>query len=180
MRDESAAASPTCPGAALSFSRRRIDGAAWSPWRSAATTRLPEIPGTPRVNPDQIRAELVRAGKTEAAARDGRRADRSWDGVTEGGTTRKVEGRGYSDPDWHEAHRDLVAAGLRQGVGRGRPILSDGVPVVVLSKEALGFPLAHERVPLRIPSRINTSVLSAFTPKPPGQLPGIASEVNSQ
>ena len=58
-----------------------------------------------------------------------------------------VEGLGYADPDWRQAHADLVAATLRQSVGRGRPILDCGMPVLVLSTEpGLGLPVA-EKIP---------------------------------
>ncbi|MCO6454081.1 MAG: hypothetical protein J5I93_02095, partial [Pirellulaceae bacterium] len=99
--------------------------------------------GTPRVPPAAIRAELVRRGRVGAAAdpASGRWGPRPWEGRTTSGETITVDGLGYADPLWAACHRDMVTAALVQAAGRGRAVLADGVPTVVLTTEPLGLPL---------------------------------------
>ena len=98
--------------------------------------------GTPRVPTDAVQGHLVRRGMSAAADRDGQWGPRRWQGKDTDGQLRTIEGLGYQDPDWAESHKALVAAELGQCVGRGRPVLDSGVPVVLLSSEPLGLPLA--------------------------------------
>lgn len=53
-----------------------------------------------------------------------------------------TEGKGYGDPSWAGMQNLLVREALLQAVGRGRGVISKGVPVVVVSNEPLGLPLA--------------------------------------
>jgi hypothetical protein len=102
------------------------------------------VAGTPRVPPVVVRTHLLRIDKSEAAALE--RSQQGWDtqpwiGTTEDGKPCEVEGRGYTNPDWAAAYRALVHAELMQTIGRGRAICENGIPVVVLTNENLGFPI---------------------------------------
>lgn len=109
--------------------------------------------GTPRVGTDAIRRRLLRCGQAEAAKRDGRWVPRQYEARTEGGDQVIVTGRGYADAEWRTAHQDQVAAALIQAAGRGRGVLADGVPVVVISTEPTGMTVAEDRriVPVTCP-----------------------------
>lgn len=101
--------------------------------------------GTPRVGPDAVRAELLRTGKLEAAQLDDQAAGwrkYQWRGQDERGQPVLVTGRGYSHPDWQAAFVSLTRSNMVQAVGRGRGILAEGIPVVVVSTEPLGLPVS--------------------------------------
>ncbi len=98
--------------------------------------------GTPRVPPVAVRDGLLRLGEIEAAARDGDFGAVRWEGRTVAGESVWTEGKGYGDPAWAGMQNLLVREALLQAVGRGRGVISEGVPVVVVSNEPLGLPLA--------------------------------------
>jgi hypothetical protein len=102
------------------------------------------VAGTPRVPPAVVRTHLLRIDKSQAAGLEcGQQGwdTQLWIGTTEDGKPCEVEGRGYANPDWGSAYRALVHAELMQTVGRGRAICENGIPVVVLTNEDLGFPI---------------------------------------
>jgi hypothetical protein len=98
------------------------------------------VMGTPRVPPDAIRLHLYRLGKSRAAGRTREGAGWGidyWSGVTESGRRVTVRTPHYKDHDWHGAYRSLVRSELVQAVGRGRGILPEGIPVLVVTTENL-------------------------------------------
>jgi hypothetical protein len=98
--------------------------------------------GTPRVPPRAIRTRLIATGGKAAASRSEESAGWGrdyWSAVTITGRRRTVTYRAYRDHDWHAACRAVVAAELRQAIGRGRVICADGIPVVVVTTEPLGL-----------------------------------------
>ena len=97
--------------------------------------------GTPRVPPSVVKSRLIQTGRAAASARDGEWEPDYWSGVTTTGKRRTIRTLAYRDHDWYAAHRSIVRSELIQAVGRGRGICPNGVPVVVLSNEPLGFPL---------------------------------------
>jgi len=101
--------------------------------------------GTPRVPPEVVRTRLIAAGKIDAAARDGGWGPDYWSAVDRTGRRHTVRSLGYTDHDWHAAHRAVVAAELRQAIGRGRAVCEHGMPVVVVSTEELGCELVTWR-----------------------------------
>jgi hypothetical protein len=103
--------------------------------------------GTPRVPAWAVRDWLVRTGRIDVAAIDGRWGVRTWEGKTAKGSLIRVDGLGYADPTWRSMNNLLVRASLLQAIGRGRGITEQGVPVVVVSDENLGLPLAANPVP---------------------------------
>lgn len=104
--------------------------------------------GTPRVPPVAVRDTLIRLGRVDAASRDGQFESLTWEGRTRNGRSVKIDGRGYADPSWAEVYNHLVKETLRQAVGRGRGVTEKGVPVLVVSNESLGLPLADQSLPL--------------------------------
>jgi hypothetical protein len=102
------------------------------------------VAGTPRLRPEAILEYLIQVGEFTTAGRDGQWGDYHWSGQTVSGQSKVVTGLGYSDPDWQEAHRELVRAGIVQAIGRGRGILKDGCDVLVLSTEECGLQLADD------------------------------------
>ena len=98
--------------------------------------------GTPRVPQSVIRTRLIAAGNVEVAAREPKWERDYWSGVDRDGRRHTVRSLAYTDHDWHQAHRAVVAAELIQAAGRGRGICDNGIPVVVVTTEELGFPLA--------------------------------------
>jgi hypothetical protein len=101
--------------------------------------------GTPRVGTDAIRRRLLRCGQADAAKRDGLWGLRRYEAKTETGDLVIVTGRGFADAEWRTAHQDQVAAALIQAAGRGRGVLAEGVPVVVVSTEPIGMTVAEDR-----------------------------------
>ena len=107
--------------------------------------------GTPRIPTEAVAAFLIQCGDILAATRQPGWEKYRWRGITESGQPREVDARGYRDEAWRAAHRDTVRATLVQAIGRGRGILSDGIPVIVLTTEECGLKLAdvgHEPRPL--------------------------------
>ena len=100
------------------------------------------ILGTPRANPGDYRRWLVLHGLPAAAARDPGWGAKHWQSVTIDGEPITVAGTGYRDPDWHRAYVAISRATLHQAVGRGRPILPDGIPVTVISSDPTPYPVA--------------------------------------
>ena len=98
--------------------------------------------GTPRLPPQAVESFLIQCGDVAAATRQPVWETYRWRGVTESGKLRDVEARGYRDEVWRAADRELVRAELIQAIGRGRGILDDGIPVIVLSTEECGLRLA--------------------------------------
>ena len=95
------------------------------------------ILGTPRVPPSAVRDALVQIGEIDAAAEDGFWGDRLWEAQATDGERKVVIGHGYNHPSWHLVHQMLVRDALIQAVGRGRGLLTEGVPVVVCSNEPI-------------------------------------------
>ena len=115
------------------------------------------ILGTPRVPPDAIRQYLIQVGEQQIAC-----ANPVWDTVywqveTTSGELKTIEGRGYHDPKWSAAHRDLVRAALVQAIGRGRLILENGSDVIVVSNEECGLQVIDEEIP-----RLNDSAVAVL------------------
>lgn len=108
--------------------------------------------GTPRIPTEAVAAFLIQCGDIGAATRQPGWEPYHWRGITESGQPRDVEGRGYRDDAWRAAHRETVRAALVQAIGRGRGILTDGIPVIVFTTEECGVKFAdvgHEPRPLR-------------------------------
>jgi hypothetical protein len=101
------------------------------------------VAGTPRVPPEALRKWLCRIGRFDAARRDGDWGALPWKGLTTSDRPRIVEGIGYRDADWREAHRAIVRANIIQAAGRGRGIRETGCEVIVLSTEEAGFTLSE-------------------------------------
>jgi hypothetical protein len=106
------------------------------------------ILGTPRVPPSAVRQRLIQIGTLDAAALDGQWGVKSWLGRNALGERVVVRGSGYTNPDWQEAHETLVADALRQALGRGRGLLTEGITVIVVSNERLGITLSDNPLPL--------------------------------
>ena len=104
--------------------------------------------GTPRVPPVAVRDMVIQLGRVEAACRNEPFSGLTWEGKANDGHLVKIDGLGYVDPAWADAHRHLVKETLRQAVGRGRGVNDNGVPVLVASNESLGLTLADQSLPL--------------------------------
>lgn len=99
--------------------------------------------GTPRPGRGAVRNSLLLTGELEAAAMQSPEWSRESRCVLDlGGDRRTVVTGGYTDPRWQEAYRELVLAELRQWQGRGRGILSNGIPVVILTTEDIGLEIS--------------------------------------
>lgn len=99
--------------------------------------------GTPRVGPSAIRQHLFRLGKQRAAKLKKEQAGWQkdwWSAVTLDGRRVTVPCWHYTGHDWHRAYCSLVCSELVQAMGRGRGILPEGIPVVVVSNENLAPP----------------------------------------
>jgi len=105
------------------------------------------ILGTPRVPPQAVAEYLVQVGDIAAACRKPPWGTLYWQGKLPDGGEKRIEGRGYLDPDWRRAHRDLVRATLVQAIGRGRLTLESGCDVVVCSSEECGLRVIDGRIP---------------------------------
>lgn len=108
--------------------------------------------GTPRIPAEAVAAFLIQCGDVTAATRQPGWEKYLWRGITESGQQRNVDACGYHDEAWRAAHRDTVRATLVQAIGRGRGILSHGIPAFVFTTEECGLKLAdvgHEPQPLR-------------------------------
>jgi hypothetical protein len=138
------------------------------------------VVGTPRVPPPAIKLRLIQVGMVLASTREGQWEADYWSGLTTTGKRVTVRTLAYRDHDWYAAHRSIVRAELIQAIGRGRGICEEGIPVVVLSNEALGLPILE----IDVHSLSDTAVkvlhairqLSALIPK--GESPSKLSAVN--
>jgi hypothetical protein len=96
--------------------------------------------GTPRVGDQAVRQRLIRLGMRHAASRTREEAGWEWDwwsAVTVSGRRLTVKTKHHTDHDWHAAYCYLVRSELVQAVGRGRGILPEGIPVIVVTTENL-------------------------------------------
>lgn len=100
--------------------------------------------GTPRVPPVAVRDMLIRLGRVDAACRNENFIGLAWEGKAKDGRLLRIDGLGYADPVWADAHRHLVKETLCQAIGRGRGVNENGVPVLVASNESLGLTLADQ------------------------------------
>lgn len=112
--------------------------------------------GTPRVPPSAVRDTLILLGRISAASKDGDFVEIMWEGKTSQGKVVRNRGLEYADPSWAEVQRILVKETLRQAIGRGRGVISKGVPVVVVSNEPLGLTLADQPLQLVSDSQDDT------------------------
>jgi hypothetical protein len=104
--------------------------------------------GTPRVPPAAVREKLIQIGRVGDAGQDGKWGKMAWEGRTPEGNHQTFGSMGYQQESWKEMHRVLVRETILQAVGRGRGVLSQGVPVVVVSNESLGLPVSGEDLPI--------------------------------
>lgn len=100
--------------------------------------------GTPRVPPVAVRDMLIRLGRVDAACRNENFISLAWEGKAKDGRLVRIDGLGYADPAWADAHCHLVKETLLQAIGRGRGVNENGVPVVVASNESLCLTLANQ------------------------------------
>lgn len=101
------------------------------------------ILGTVRANPTAYRSWLAQHGLHDAAGKvDGDWGPKDWEAVTVDGQPVTLPGVGYRDPDWHRAYTAVSRAAGTQGVGRGRSILAEGIPVTIWSNEPGPYPIA--------------------------------------
>ena len=116
--------------------------------------------GTPRVNPGSIKTRLIRAGKMTAAAdpNEGTWGKRRWVGRSTDGTKRVIEGLGYADPTWRQAHEDIVRAALIQALGRARSILESGLPAIAVTTEPLGLDLVEPGKITQITKKVREAI----------------------
>jgi len=106
------------------------------------TCDLGVVVGTFRPPPSEIRRTLVRWGDVAAASGSPTwgRIDRS--GLDAAGLELAYSGRGYAELAWARAADAVTRSAMRQTVGRGRSICPEGVPVVAVTSEATGLPVA--------------------------------------
>lgn len=104
------------------------------------------VAGTPRVAPAVVASYLVQIGEVAAACQPPEWGSVNWHGQTEAGESVTVQGRGYLNAVWREAHRDIVRSALVQAVGRGRGILPSGCEVILLSTEECGLLLSDSKL----------------------------------
>jgi hypothetical protein len=104
------------------------------------------ILGTPRVQPASIRDFLFRVGDFDSAGRSPKWSETRWLGRTESCKEKRIKGRGYHDPEWRQAHRELVRSTIVQAVGRGRGIMPSGCEVIVVSTEECGLALSDREL----------------------------------
>jgi hypothetical protein len=133
------------------------------------------ILGTPRANPGDYRRWLAQHGLQEAAGRpDGDWGARHWGSVTVAGTPLTVAGTGYRDLDWHRAYVAVSRATLHQAVGRGRPILPEGIPVTVVTSDPTPYPVAPplDAQPAALRATVEV-VRGLLAPGPVSELPAI-------
>ncbi len=106
------------------------------------------VVGTPRVPPSAIRTRLIQTGNILAAGRDGEWDCDYWSGIDIAGCRHTICNPSYKDRDWDISHHAVVRSEILQAVGRGRTILPDGMPVVIVTTENMGLPLASVDIPL--------------------------------
>lgn len=118
--------------------------------------------GTPRVPASAIRDVLIRLGRFEDAKLNGGFSSLIWEAKTTAGNLVQVTGLGYFNPSWAEIHCLLVRETLIQAVGRGRGVTDKAVPVLVVSNESLGLPVADRPLPLLDDSEDETLQLTVM------------------
>jgi hypothetical protein len=116
--------------------------------------------GTPRVPPVAVRDMLIQLGRVDAASRNEKFSNLIWEGKSKDGRLVRIEGYGYSDQSWSDAHRHLVKETLMQAIGRGRGVNNNGVPVLVCSNESLQLPLSNQALQLLSDAEDETLQLS--------------------
>lgn len=110
---------------------------------------LAVVVGTFRPPPSEIRRTLVRWGDIAAASSSPTwgRIDRHADGAD--GAELAYHGRGYAELEWARAADACTRAAMRQAIGRARAICPDGVPVIAVTTESTGLPIASpEELPV--------------------------------
>lgn len=105
------------------------------------------VAGTPRINSMAIKLRLIQLNEAQSIGEDPDWDEIHWNGTTDSGAKMLVANRGYRHPVWRRAQRGLVRAAIIQAVGRGRPILTNGCDVAIISTEECGFPLADQANP---------------------------------
>jgi hypothetical protein len=115
-------------------------------WHETCDAML--IVGTLRPGGGPVKERLVIHGKVDAARRSGDWGPRHWEATTTDGRTLVVEGKGYRDPDWHQAHASISRAAVHQAAGRGRAITDRGIPVWIVSDEPMGCPVDDSLSPV--------------------------------
>lgn len=105
--------------------------------------------GTPRVAEHNVRSRMLQLGfedelflpHTDYDWQDGEWRRYKWTGETIDGRKAAVFALGYRRNGWRTAYEDLVHSEIDQAIGRGRGILQNGIPVIVVTTEKLGYPL---------------------------------------
>ena len=135
--------------------RARVAKACWfwqgpdrssNDWHEVCDAML--IVGTPRPGGGPVKERLVIHGKVDAARRAGDWGPRHWEATTTDGRALVFEGKGYRDPDWHQAHASISRAAVHQAAGRGRAITDKGIPVWIVSDEPMGCPVDDSLLPV--------------------------------
>jgi hypothetical protein len=103
---------------------------------------LAVVIGTHRPPPSEIRRTLLRWGELEAASGSATWGAVDRHAVGPDGAAVEYVGRGYGELAWARAADACTRAAMRQAVGRARAITPDGVPVVAVTTESTGLPVA--------------------------------------
>lgn len=144
-------------------------------WHQACDHLL--VLGTPRANPGTYRRWLVQHGLHAAAGKvDGDWGAKDWEAVTVDGVPTTVHGAGYRDADWHRAYTAVCRSTLHQVVGRGRPILPDGIPVTILSNEPTQYPVAPSLTTTPAAARETVEILLGMGSQTAPSLPGLCAK----
>lgn len=98
--------------------------------------------GTPRVNATIVKTRLLQRGNVEAAKQVPEWVAIEWTGTDSAGRQWTITTKDYDDPEWSDANKSLVHSELVQSAGRGRGICDHGIPVVIVTRENLGYTLA--------------------------------------
>lgn len=104
-------------------------------WHNTCNSLL--VLGTPRVGSLAVLERATLRRESDEPQRQSSHEIRYWSGRGPDGLRRTVSWLGYADRWMDLAFRELVLAELVQCVGRGRPHLPTGIPVLVVGNEPL-------------------------------------------
>ena len=117
--------------------------------------------GTPRLPEHALRDKLIQQGLYPDAAVKPTWSEFTFDALDSTGGLVTIGSKAHQEAAWHDEGLHQTTSALLQAIGRGRSILSEGIPVIVFSNTRLQQFTYHDEHPVDLVTAVIVEVIEA-------------------